>query len=189
MEYGYEPVAPNEEQGKALVDRSTANGDAGVIATDTDALRVDASKWRSISEHLRMVADAVKSIAEKADAQANGFRSEYQTDAAYNSDYGSMRTTERNLHNKLTEAADQAEKLAGACAWVADNKDDAEEHAAKRAESIDTDLGADGGSTATEAHPKRDAGASSSEGDTIPVSTSSDSAVVIDSGDSGTQPA
>lgn len=193
MRYGYTPVAPNEEQGRALMDRYVANGGgaATVISIDTDALRADASMWQALSERLHAAAAEVRTIAEKADAAADGFREEYQTRAEYDSDYSAMKTTERNLYNKLTEAAEQAARLAGACAWIADNKDDAEEYAAKRAESIDADLGADGGSTtAAQAHPKRDDdGAPSYGGNTIPVSTSSDSAVVIDSGDSGTQPA
>lgn len=141
-------VEPNETEGRAL-GRTFLSGSGGdTIAMDTELIAEVGYEWQRKANLLRSAADDIANIGSSAQGQAQDFRDKYVPSGAYTADYASMSSTDAAYAAKLREAADQAEKLAGACVWLSRHWDEVqEEHAAKTA-AIDTDLGADGGTSA-----------------------------------------
>lgn len=138
MRREYPPTTPNEEAGK----KWASNLPAGIaeIGLDDEVLRTFAGEWQIVANKLRLQAAEVATVGGQAVSEAGGFVSEYETDGAYDGDYESMTTGDTAVAQKLTEAADHAEKIAGAAAWTADNWEQVQAEAAARVEDIESDI-------------------------------------------------
>lgn len=139
-------VEPNEEIGKQVARSLFGSGDE--IALDSDRLREIGVEWQRKANLLRDAAEEVAKVGSDAQSEAEGFQGEYQPSGAYTADYASMIATDTAYAAKLNEAAAQAERLASGAVWVADNWEDAQKEAVAKTDAIDTELGANGGTSA-----------------------------------------
>lgn len=132
-------VEPNEEVGRSL-SRRMFGGSGEEIDLDSERLREIGYEWQRKANLLRDAADKIERIGIDAAQQAQEFISEYETPGSYTADYSSLAATDAQFSAKLYEASAQAEKLAGACAWIADNWEEAQKEAVAGTESVDTDI-------------------------------------------------
>lgn len=138
MRREYPPTVPNEEAGEAL-SKSLFSGGTTEIGLDDEILREVAGEWQVIANNLRLQAAEVAKVGTDAQSQAGGFVGEYETEGAYDTDYESMTAGDALVAQKLNEAADHAEEIAGGAAWTADNWEQVQAEAVATVGEVEAD--------------------------------------------------